>query len=510
MQQTGRLLLLIVHLGQLSQLGRSWQLRPQTPHKVFCLIEGTSVPRLVGATVLGTLLGFTAFDDGSILNHPSSHLQVVQSALAADTPSSSTGLADILPIRDRLAAIRSALTGEKVSELRVGDTLVDRLRAVDGLLDGLQKDIYRDTVDWEAVQVYPKIFRAYSPLFTAYTDRAFPANTEIDAALRYALRYEVGGFYSGVTDFERALEKQSQRQAQRAYARISIAFDHYLKAGDLYSTYEGEIFENTDAWARRDVGMINSAELKEASSGSSQLNYIAPSIEAPGLQDEVVLLKGPDKGRIGIVLWIFKDDKFSNNIVVKLDKGDNDHSEVRLYPYSLVAKTTPPEIQFFDDLLAAYVASAISSGIMYPIDTYKTRVQIGKRGIPRRDEGGFPVLWRGVECKFSFAFFLLRVGNARLVVARCLIIFSYLIPSFRRFVSKHTQTPTQRVHCGPKRLCVCCLLWDNKKCTARAHRCDQFSCSIFSSDASRIHRRRHRLHVSRSARGRVEANPDRR
>ena len=368
--------------------------------------SGGGVPA-AGALVLALALGFASpwmERDASAASLP-----LVNSLQAAPAPAA---VGDIM--RDRFAALRSAVTGEKVSELRVGDTLVDRLRAVDGLLDGLQKDIYRDDVDWEAIEVYPKIFRAYSPLFTAYTDRAFPDNTDIASALRYALRYEVGGFYSGVTDFEKAVTKQSQRQAQRAFARMSIAYDHYLKAGDLYSTYEGDNLQQADLLAGAGSGPgsgSGSGAGSGAGSGSAaagyysnpqQLSYIAPSIEAPGLQDEVVLLKGPDKGRVGVVLWIFKDEATANNvpqIVVKLDKGDSGHSEVRLYPYSLVAKTTPPEVQFVDDLLAAYVASAISSGIMYPIDSYKTRVQCGKRGVPGPDEGGVAGLWKGVECE---------------------------------------------------------------------------------------------------------------
>ena len=295
-------------------------------------------------------------------------------------------------IRDRFAVLRSGITGEKVADLRVGDTLTDRLRALDTLLDGLQKDIYRDAVDWDVLTFYPKVFRAYAPLFTAYTDRAFPDNQEVDAALRYALRYEVGGFYNGVQDFERAIDIKSQRQAQRAFARISIAYDHYLKAGDLYLDYDGIDEKNTDSY----YGSSSDSTLQNGF--AARLNYIAPSIEAPGLQDEVVLLKGPDEGRKGVVLWIFKDAKFSNNIVVKLDKGESGHSEVRQYPYSLVAKTTPPDVQFVDDFSAAYVASAISSGIMYPIDSFKTRTQAGKRGVPDGSEGGVLGLWNGVEC----------------------------------------------------------------------------------------------------------------
>lgn len=133
---------------------------------------------------------------------------------------------------------------------------------------------------------------------------------------------------------------------------------------------------------------------------ASKLSYIAPSIEAPALEDEVVMLKGPDKGRVGTVLWIAKGDNIEfSNVVVKLDSVTSDlgHHEVRLYPYNFVAKTTPPEVQFFDDLLSAYLASAISCGIMYPIDSYKTRMQIGKKGMPSQEEGGFFGLYRGVQ-----------------------------------------------------------------------------------------------------------------
>ena len=46
----------------------------------------------------------------------------------------------------------------------------------------------------------------------------------------------------------------------------------------------------------------------------TKLSYVAPSLEAPGLQDEIVLLKGPDKGRKGVVLWISKGE-------IKVEKG---------------------------------------------------------------------------------------------------------------------------------------------------------------------------------------------
>ena len=44
----------------------------------------------------------------------------------------------------------------------------------------------------------------------------------------------MGAFYSGVQDLESAISKKSARQTQRAFAKMSLAYDHYLKAGNLY------------------------------------------------------------------------------------------------------------------------------------------------------------------------------------------------------------------------------------------------------------------------------------
>ena len=311
-------------------------------------------------------------------------------------------------LKDRFTVLRADVTGEKIGQLRVGDSLVNRLRAVDAELDNIQEDIFKEPADWDVIAVYPKVLRAYSTLFTAYTDRAFPSDGAVDKALRYALRYEVGAFYSGVQDFEGAIGKKSARQTQRAFAKMSLAYDHYLKAGDLYLEYDEVDIENTEAAYGNEVY----AELAK-----SKLNYVAPSLEAPGLQDEIVLLKGPDKGRKGTVLWISKGERLQGaSAVIKLEaKNVGKHREVNSYPYSLVAKTTPPEVQFIDALCAAYIASAVSSGIMFPVDTYKTRIQSGKRGIPLAMEGGIFRLWSGVQ------FFILDANDAVYVASYGLI-----------------------------------------------------------------------------------------
>jgi solute carrier family 25 S-adenosylmethionine transporter 26 len=303
-------------------------------------------------------------------------------------------VADIM--KERYAQLRAGVTGEKMNELLVGGSLVERLRNFDRELDNLQNDLYKDAeVDWEVIRTYPNIFRAYAPLFTAYTDRAFPSTSEVDVALRYALRYEVAGIFNGVKTLDDAAAIERQRTAQRAFAEISLAYDHYLKAGDLYKTYEEancEILEGgvtvPECWTYKET-LLSYDKIPTSS-------YIAPGIESPGINDEVVVLTGPDKGRTGYVLWISKGATLDNsNVIIKLDL-ETSHKEIRIYPYQFLAKTTPPTGVFIDNLIAAYFASAVSSGIMYPIDSYKTRLQAGKTGVPSAKEGGIFKLWEGV------------------------------------------------------------------------------------------------------------------
>lgn len=320
----------------------------------------------------------------SIIDGLTTNTRGYTTSTSTSNPRSAVPVIDIL--RDRYAQIRSLVTSEKVGQLRVGDALVTRLKAVDTELEYVQEDIFRDPVDWEVLAVAPKVFRAFAPLFTAYTDRAFPTSDPIDVSLRYALRYEVGAFFTGVKELEDAIQSQKIRNAQRAFAKMSLSYDRFLKAGDLYA--EGG-----------DEASLSLLSVRDSIESDSKLSYIAPSIEAPGLTDEILLLRGPDKGRKGTVLWISKGvGTNADKVIVKLEAVPGvSAKEVKSYPYSLVAKTTPPEIQFQDDLISAYVASAISSGIMYPIDSFKTRRQSGQPGIPTPEEGGFWGLWKGVN-----------------------------------------------------------------------------------------------------------------
>lgn len=47
--------------------------------------------------------------------------------------------------------------------------------------------------DWDLVSTYPNAFRSLVPVFTKYTDAAFPGDDPVDTTSRVALRYDRGG-----------------------------------------------------------------------------------------------------------------------------------------------------------------------------------------------------------------------------------------------------------------------------------------------------------------------------
>jgi hypothetical protein len=82
---------------------------------------------------------------------------------------------------------------------------------------------------WDLVGSYPTQLRSYVPVFTTYTDSAFPTDAAVDKGLRVALRYEVGRFFAALERFKQASVRQSLDEAYMAYAEMSLHLDRYVR-----------------------------------------------------------------------------------------------------------------------------------------------------------------------------------------------------------------------------------------------------------------------------------------
>jgi hypothetical protein len=170
----------------------------------------------------------------------------------------------------------------------------------------------------DLIQSYPSQLRSYVPVFTTYTDAAFPSDSPSDYGLRVALRYEVGRFFAALERFKRATARQSLDEAYVAFADMSLHLDRYLRVGGLYTYYDSTI-DNERLFT----------EYKDA------LVHANPVNDPAEVRDLIVLVKGPDTGKTGIVIGLSLDG--SNTVVVKLDKFRG-MREIRAVPRTWAAK----------------------------------------------------------------------------------------------------------------------------------------------------------------------------
>ena len=172
---------------------------------------------------------------------------------------------------------------------------------------------------WDLVETYPAQLRSFVPILTMYTDSAFPTDVPTDKGLRVALRYEVGRFFAALERLRQATARQALNEAYEAYADMSLHFDRYLRVGGLYTYYDSTI--STEPYFK---GVPDET-----------LQFADPVKDPPEVRDLVVICKGPDKGKTGILIGIYPEGK--TNSVVKLDpfKGIR---EIRVLPRTWVAK----------------------------------------------------------------------------------------------------------------------------------------------------------------------------
>jgi hypothetical protein len=172
---------------------------------------------------------------------------------------------------------------------------------------------------WDLVESFPAQLRSYVPVFTTYTDTAFPSEAPTDQGLRVALRYEVGRFFASLERFKQASSRQALEEAYLAYAEMSLHLDRYLHVGGLYSYYDNLI--STEPYYK---GFTDDS-----------LVFSNPVRDPPLARDLVILVSGPDKGKTGIVLGQYKDG--SQRTVVKLDRVKG-MREIKVVPNKWVAK----------------------------------------------------------------------------------------------------------------------------------------------------------------------------
>lgn len=283
---------------------------------------------------------------------------------------------------------------EKAAPSRLPPSVVKQIRGIEDILDEAQTDVYDEV--WVSLETYPQILEAYLPVLNYYADNAFPdsgdeTQRQINKAQRDALRFEVQSYLRSILKLDRAIQQRKVRAVEEAFAKTSLAYDRYLKAGDLYTGYDP--VTSTTIFFRNIV--------------DTDLVYTPLALEQPRIRDEVLVLQGPDKGKVGRVMWLGREnanDPSSKvlSAVVKLEPnpvlGSTPQSrgikEVKAYPYNWIVLTRSSTQSYARDFVLATLAAVVSCGLTYPLDSVKCRAQLNLPPIP--PEGPLALL-SGVE-----------------------------------------------------------------------------------------------------------------
>ena len=245
-----------------------------------------------------------------------------------------------------------------------------RIRNISSMLDVTQEDIY--TEFWQSLSSDVLIFRAYYPLLNFYINATYPHPTPQQEILCKALNFELFRFSRALDDFDACVNSKNIRGTEKAFAELSVAYDHYLKAANLYEGYDP----------------LTSTEVLYRGVEDSQLNFTPIAVQKPAIRDEVLVIRGPDKGKMGRVIWLYD----GLTATVKLEPNPllggsqmKGVREVKSFPQTWIALTRTNEQNRILDLVLAGVATFFTCCITYPLETIKARLQAGQAALPKGD-----------------------------------------------------------------------------------------------------------------------------
>lgn len=265
---------------------------------------------------------------------------------------------------------------ELANELKVEKAAIRSLRGISSVLDRMQADLYDES--WMSLSIYPNILRAYIPLLNYYADAFYPDSSDdvqadnMNRLLRDDLVSEAKSMFRAVSDFETSVTNKSVRESGKAFANVSLSYDRYLKAGKLFSGYSPR-------------------EKPEGDVDDSKLKYKRLALGQPRVRDQILVIRGPDKGKPGMVIDLDLDTDTGKPAVavVKLNPdlmfgpfgSVTTVRQVNEYPYDWIA-LQDTSLDFASDFAAATLAAVFSCALTLPIDSVKVRLQSGLPALP--------------------------------------------------------------------------------------------------------------------------------
>jgi len=202
----------------------------------------------------------------------------------------------------------------------------ERIKVLYAYLEEMERDIFARK--WDTLSSYIGVFEKQELAFENIIDSLRTSQAAADRDAKRAMEYEARQMFLTLDAMAEATRFRDIRQAEKSYVQLAIAYDRFLKAADLY-----DVYDDTDT-----------SKLYE-SIPEDLLVYDRE--DPPRVQDDVLIIAGPDKGRTGKLIGV--SDASSKGVVrVEYRKrtASKDASfEVKVVDLQNVAKTIPDKPQ---------------------------------------------------------------------------------------------------------------------------------------------------------------------
>mmetsp|Transcript_7091 Transcript_7091/g.9493 ORF Transcript_7091/g.9493 Transcript_7091/m.9493 type:complete len:335 (-) Transcript_7091:592-1596(-) len=188
----------------------------------------------------------------------------------------------------------------------------ERIKALQPYLDEIERYIFAE--QYKYLGGFLGVFAEQENAFVQLIDGLFPSDSPADESARSAMQYEAQRIFLALDDLRDAARDGQDRKVKSSYIALAKAYDRFLKAGSMTLFYDPVV--STEP-------LYDSLEVGD--------RIIFDQRTKPKVQDQVILVRGPDKGRTGVLLSTDSDSKSG---VVKLDYI----KEVREVPLEYVMK----------------------------------------------------------------------------------------------------------------------------------------------------------------------------
>lgn len=237
------------------------------------------------------------------------------------------GHANSMKMKHRLLQVQSTSQEIDPQESAASDSpnlqmAQEKVLTLKAYLDEAERELFLK--NWDNLQIYLNVITMQDEEFALLIDELFPSDDDLDKSARGSMLFEAQTIYLALDDLREASKDGLFQESINSYAKMLLSYDRFLKAGNLYPTYDA----------------ITSTEIFFRDTPRSTLRFDSKS--KVRIQDTVVLTSGPDMGKMGTVIYLDDERK---KAIIKLNKDGRPYQEVKLVQFSMLARAVEDSAQ---------------------------------------------------------------------------------------------------------------------------------------------------------------------